>query len=443
MAPTEGELVWVLIGRTDHPAKLLGQNPNSEGEVLVQWTSNGTTELVPLHSIKSGIEPRVRRQPADDPYRIGSFLSRYDTGTAVYKFFEGHGNHHGAIVGRNDEQYQVRYRDGDEETYGQDEAESLKKIILRAIEETRFGGVQEVVRKKYALRTNVSKGSPLKSIDRSGGDPVPSNIITSLINPPKETVEPDGENSGISRNSKCGGNCNEQKPRSSERSRVFDLIVIPSTSAADTEGTDNRKEGQVRDINTRTDLAQPSAIASMANTKEAIKYGTNTVSIFQNRNHATNWDKQNPGRSKRSRVFGLIVTPTSAADTEGTDHNKEGQVPGGIHTQTNPAAQPRSIACTTNPNEAIKHDLIVTPTSAADTKGTDNDNKEGQVPVGIQTRTDPAQPRVATCTTNPNETVERGRKTVEICQKSNRGDHRDKQKPRRSKRPRASIIFNC
>ena len=112
-----------------------GEDPNSKGKVLVQWTSNGITELVPLYSIKSGINPRKWWQPANDPYRIVSFLGHYDTGTAVYKFFKGHGNNHCEIMGRNNEQCKVRYWDGDEEIYGHDEAESLKKKILHAIEE--------------------------------------------------------------------------------------------------------------------------------------------------------------------------------------------------------------------------------------------------------------------------------------------------------------------
>jgi len=64
MEPSEGEIVWVHVGKTDHPAKLLSKDPDSDGDVLVKWTSNNTTDLVPLNSIKEQIAPRKRRKPS-------------------------------------------------------------------------------------------------------------------------------------------------------------------------------------------------------------------------------------------------------------------------------------------------------------------------------------------------------------------------------------------
>jgi hypothetical protein len=58
-----------------------------------------------------------------------SLLGRYSVGTKVKKFFEGHGWFLGEIVSIFEDRCNVRYEDGDEETYLLKESDDLDKII--------------------------------------------------------------------------------------------------------------------------------------------------------------------------------------------------------------------------------------------------------------------------------------------------------------------------
>jgi hypothetical protein len=66
------QLVWVTVGKTDHPAWLLGESDGSQQKVLVQWESTRGIEEVPITSIHFNF-PSQRKRHTRTEINVSSF----------------------------------------------------------------------------------------------------------------------------------------------------------------------------------------------------------------------------------------------------------------------------------------------------------------------------------------------------------------------------------
>jgi hypothetical protein len=66
------QLVWVTVGKTDHPAWLLGESDGSQQKVLVQWESTRGIEEVPITSIHFNF-PSQRKRHTRTEMNVSSF----------------------------------------------------------------------------------------------------------------------------------------------------------------------------------------------------------------------------------------------------------------------------------------------------------------------------------------------------------------------------------
>jgi hypothetical protein len=66
------QLVWVTVGKTDHPAWLLGESGTQEKAVLVQWESTRGIEEVPMNSIRFDF-PSQRKRHTRTEINVSSF----------------------------------------------------------------------------------------------------------------------------------------------------------------------------------------------------------------------------------------------------------------------------------------------------------------------------------------------------------------------------------